>query len=72
MCCVRQPFGQKGSFFIKKYVPTMDEIRTHRQKKPSDTYEGHLMADFDYVGLKIESCQVCVKYITSAILMKAT
>jgi len=24
----------------------MDEICTHRQKKPSDTYEGHLMADF--------------------------
>jgi hypothetical protein len=50
----------------------MDEICTHRQKKPSDTYVGHLMADFYLFGLKIESYQVCVKYITSAILMKAT
>ena len=50
----------------------MDEICTHRQKKPSDTYEGHLMADFYKFELKIECCQVCVKYITSAILMKAT
>jgi hypothetical protein len=39
-----QPFGQKRSFFIKKYVPAMDEICTYRQKKLSDTYEGHLMA----------------------------
>jgi hypothetical protein len=30
------------------------------------------MADFYLFGLKIERCQVCVKYITSAILMKAT
>jgi hypothetical protein len=44
---------------------------THR-KKAIETYEGHLMADFYKFELKIERCQVCVKYITSAILMKAT
>jgi hypothetical protein len=30
------------------------------------------MADFYSFELKIERCHVCVKYITSAILMKAT
>ena len=36
----------------REYVPTMDEICTHIQKKPSDTYEGHLMANFYLFGLK--------------------
>ena len=60
------------AIFHQKYVPTMDEICTHRQIKPSYTCEGHLMADSYKVGLKIECYQVCVKYMTSAILMKAT
>lgn len=37
----------------------MDEIITDREKPP-DTFEGHPMADYSSIELKIESCQVCV------------
>ncbi len=30
------------------------------EKKPPDTFEGHPMADYSSIELKIESCQVCV------------
>ena len=53
------------------YVSTLDEKYNHRQKTPSDTYLGHLMAVFYEFKFKMKCYQVCVKYITSAILKKA-
>lgn len=53
------------------YVSTLDEKFNQRQKKPSDTYLGYLMAVFYEFEFKMTCRQVCVKYITSAILKKA-
>ena len=53
------------------YVSTLDEKYSQRQKQPSGTYLGHLMAVFFEFKFKMKCCQVCVKYIPSAISMKA-
>lgn len=42
-----------------------------KEKKPSGTYLGHLMAVLYEFEFKMTCCQVCLKYITSAILKKA-